>query len=355
MTALDGIRVLDLTRLLPGAVATQLLRDFGAEVIKIEAPVTGDYARSLLTSGGKSPIFEATNRGKKSVVLDLKTPEGVDALLRLAESADVLIEGFRPGVMERLGAGYDALHARNPKLIVASLTGYGQSGPYRGLAGHDINYLSMAGVLDLIGEKDRRPAIPGVQIADLAGGAMQAVIGILLALAARSRTGEGQHVDAGMMDGSAMLLAIPLATGARSKRGDDTLSGRFACYNVYQCRDGRWLSVGALESKFWENLCRELDLPELIGAQFAGEPEQARVKAALESRFGERGAEEWFVLLGDKDCCVTPVRTAAEARADIRPAPGLSATPAVREGLAPALGEHTDAVLNGGGLGIIGG
>jgi len=345
MTALHGIRILDLTRLLPGAVATQLLRDFGAEVIKIEPPGDGDYARTFLTEGGKSPIFEATNRGKKSIVLDLKTAGGLEAMLTLAESADVLIEGFRPGVMDRLGTGYTVLHARNPRLIVASLTGYGQSGPYKDLAGHDINYLSLSGVLDLIGVKDGPPVIPGVQLADLAGGSMQTVIGILLALVARQQTGVGQHVDVGMMDGSAALLAIPLATGARSRRGDDTLSGRYACYHVYRCSDDRWVSVGALESKFWINLCRELDLSHLIADHFAPEPRQAEVKRALAARFLQRPAETWFDLLGSKDCCVTPVRTAAEALKDLRPSPQLSDTPASPGGPAPALGKHTREIL----------
>ena len=222
MTALEGLRVLDLTRLLPGATATQTLRDFGAEVIKVEPP-GGDYARTLLTEGGSSPIFAATNRGKKSIVLDLKDPEGRAALLRLAGSADVLIEGFRPGVMDRLGLSFATLHECNPRLIVASLTGYGQSGEFRDLAGHDLNYLALGGVLDGIGVKDGPPVIPGIQIADLAGGAMQAVIGILLALAARERTGEGQQVDVSMMDGAASLLrwrsppaAAPNAATTRS-------------------------------------------------------------------------------------------------------------------------------------------
>jgi crotonobetainyl-CoA:carnitine CoA-transferase CaiB-like acyl-CoA transferase len=345
MHALEGIRILDLTRLLPGAVATQILRDYGAEVIKIEAPDGGDYARTLLTEGGESPIFASTNRGKKSVVLDLKTSDGRDAFLTLAESADVLIEGFRPGVMARLGLGFDELQRRNSRLIVAALTGYGQHGPYRDLAGHDINYLSLSGVLDLIGPKDGPPVIPGVQIADIAGGAMQAVIGILLALAARERTGEGQFIDIGMLDGAAVLLAIPLGTGADSRRGNDTLSGRYACYNVYRCQDGRWISAGALETKFWTNLCTELGREDLVSDQFANEPRQSEVKRALAECFAKRPAEEWFRALGGKDCCVTPVRTVAEARATIHPAPRLSATPARYDGSAPALGEHTARIL----------
>ena len=344
MQALEGLRVLDLTRLLPGAVATQLLRDFGAEVIKIEAPGSGDYARSLLTTDGDSPIFAATNRGKKSIVLDLKTPDGREALLRLVETADILIEGFRPGVMARLNLGYDELKKRNSRLIVAALTGYGQRGKFRDLAGHDINYLALAGVLDLIGAKDGPPAIPGIQIADLAGGAMQAVIGILLGLMARERTGEGQFVDVSMMDGSASLLTIALATGGKSKRGDDTLTGRYACYNVYRCKDGRWLSVGALETKFWRNLCREIGREDLIGDQFAPPPRQSEIKSVLVESFAKQTAEDWFAMLGPKDCCVAPVRTALEAAGDVQFTPSLSATPAVCDGRPPMLGEHNKEI-----------
>ena len=332
--------MLDLTRLLPGAVATLWLANFGAEVIKIEQPGASDYAPGI-DSGEASPIlkqiFTQTNRGKMSLALDLKDPRGREALLTMAEIADVLIESFRPGVMNRLGCGFDALKERNPQLIYTALTGYGQSGAYSSLAGHDINYLSLAGVLDVIGAKDGPPAIPGVQIADLAGGSMQAVIGILLALAARERTGRGQMVDVSMIDGSAALLAIPLAqlaVGQPPRRGDGLLSGRYACYSLYAARDGRWISIGALESKFWANLCRELGCEGFIADQFAAEPRQAEIKAALSNIFQTRDAEEWFALLGHKDCCLTPVRTVEEAANDpvshareIGAIPRLSDTP----------------------------
>ena len=360
MLPLDGVRVLDLTRLLPGAVATQYLRDFGAEVIKIEQPVTGDYARQFLSVAGKTPVFTATNRGKKSVVLDLTKPHARDVMVRLVERTDVLIDGFRPGVMARLGLSYDRLRSRNPRLIGVAITGYGQSGPYRDLVGHDLNYLSLAGVLDLIGPKDGAPVIPGVQIADLAGGAMQAVVGVLLALAARERTGEGQFVDVSMMNGSAALLVFPLAylhaAGRPSERGNDTLSGRYACYNVYRCSDDRWISVGALESKFWATLCRELGCPELIEDQYAEEPRQSEVKTAIADVFRQRAAEEWFTLLGKKDCCVTPVRTLAEVAHDphfescpIGIIPKLASTPAELHEVSPQLGEHTTEVLSSAG------
>ena len=357
MLPLDGIRVLDLTRLLPGAVATQCLCDFGAEIIKIEPPVTGDYSRLFLSVAGKTPVFTVTNRGKKSVVLDLKNQHARDVMIRLAENADVLIEGFRPGVMARLGLDYDHLKSRNPRLIGVAITGYGQSGPYRDMAGHDLNYLSLAGVLDLIGPKDGPPVIPGVQIADLAGGAMQAVIGVLLALAARERTGKGQFVDVSMMNGSAALLVFPLAylraTGNQPERGNDVLSGRYACYNVYQCSDDRWISVGALESRFWGTLCRELGRPELIKDQFAEEPRQSEVKVAIANAFRQRSAAEWFASLGTKDCCVTPVRTLDEAACDphfeacpIGIIPKMATTPTKLDGVSPRLGEHTIDVLS---------
>jgi crotonobetainyl-CoA:carnitine CoA-transferase CaiB-like acyl-CoA transferase len=249
------------------------------------------------------------------LALDWKTEPGKAELLTLAERADVMMESFRPGVMERFGLGFDeVLQPLNERLIYVSITGYGRDGPYAAMAGHDINYLAMNGVLDLIGAPDGPPVIPGVQLADLAGGSMQAVTGILLALEARHRTGRGQRVTISMTEGSAMLLAIPMAefkaTGRVSKRGAEMLSGRYACYNVYLCRDGRWVAVGALERKFWVNLCRELGCEECVELQFA--EEQSSVKARLSGIFRARAAEEWFELLKDKDCCVTPVRTLAE-------------------------------------------
>jgi crotonobetainyl-CoA:carnitine CoA-transferase CaiB-like acyl-CoA transferase len=209
---LDGITVLDLTRLLPGAVATQWLADFGAEIIKIEQPEIGDYARRSFAGHGENPIFAHTNRGKKSVTIDLKDAAGKEAFLKLASQADVLIEGFRPDVMDRLGLGYEALRDRNPRLIYVALTGYGANGKYAALAGHDINYLALSGVLDLTGPADGPPSLSGIQVADLAGGSMQAVIGILLALEARHSTGRGQRVDVSMFAGSAALLPVPVSS-----------------------------------------------------------------------------------------------------------------------------------------------
>jgi len=291
-----------------------------------------------------------TNRGKKSLTIDLKDPAGRESFLKLADRADVLIEGFRPGVMERLGAGYETLRERNPRLIYAALTGYGGSGKFADLAGHDINYLALSGVLDLMGERDRPPSLPGIQIADLAGGSMQAVIGILLALQARVHTGKGQRVDVSMFAGSAAMMLVPLAAladGHVPERGNEMLCGRYACYHVYAAAGGSNVAVGALEAKFWENLCHQLGCPDLIADQFAPEPRQSELKRALAERFLSATAEQWFEKIGSKDCCVTPVRNVKDARADYPagPIPELSETPGRAEGRAPKLGEHNPELL----------
>lgn len=348
MTALDGITVLDLTRLLPGAVATQWLADFGAQIIKIEQPGAGDYARHSFLDGGENPIFGLVNRGKKSVTIDLKDPQGAQWFLKLAKTADVVIEGFRPDVMDRLGLGYETLRAVNPRLIYVALTGYGPEGKYASLAGHDINYLALSGVLDLIGAAGEPPALAGIQIADLAGGSMQAVIGILLALEARHRTGRGQRVGVSMFDGSAVMMPIPIASlqaGRPVERGSDLLNGGYACYHVYASAEGSYVAVGALEPKFWRNLCRELGCEDLIGEQF--EPDQSKLKARLAEIFVHATAEEWFARLGTKDCCVTPVRRLTDAIQDYpsAPIPQLSETPGVAAQGVPELGEHNAELL----------
>ena len=333
MSVLQGIVVLDLTRLLPGAVATQQLADWGAEVIKIEEPRAGDYAREM-----NPGVFARTNSGKKSVSIDLKHPRGREIFLSLARDADVLIEGNRPGVMARLGLGYEDVHAVNPRLIYVSLTGYGQHGSYAQLAGHDVNYMALGGVLGL-----NLPVIPGVQIADLVGGSLQAVSGILLALLARNQTGEGRYVDVSMYAGVTSLLTIPLAawrsTGREPMPGNEVLSGRYACYNVYQAADTRWLALGALEPKFWAELCRRLGADDLIARQFE-EPQDA-VKERISSIFRTKPASAWFEDLRDSDCCVTLVRTISEVAAEL---PDRTGPPP------PALGEHTRQVLGRSGL-----
>lgn len=332
MTALDGITVLDLTRLLPGAVATQWLADFGARIIKIEQPGAGDYARRNFLDGGENPIFALTNRGKMSITVDLKDAQGAQSFLQLARTADVVIEGFRPDVMDRLGLGYETLRAMNPRLIYVALTGYGPKGKYASLAGHDINYLALSGVLDLIGAGGGPPALAGIQIADLAGGSMQAVIGILLALEARHRTGRGQRVGVSMFAGSAMMMPVPIASlgaGHPVERGRDLLNGGYACYHVYAAAEKSYVAVGALEPKFWRNLCREVGCEDLIGEQFA--PDQSTVITRLAKMFLQATAEEWFTRLGAKDCCVTPVRHLRDAIEDYpaAPIPELSDTPGI--------------------------
>jgi alpha-methylacyl-CoA racemase len=319
--ALEGIRVLDLTRLLPGAVATQWLAESGAEVIKVEQPSIGDYARDSYAA-----LFELTNRGKKSVEIDLKG--GKESFLKLVRSADVLIEGFRPGVMDRLGLGYVNLQQVNSRLIYVALTGYG---PDTLLAGHDVNYLAMSGVLDLIRAQDGTPVIPGVQIADLVGGSMQAVIGILLALQARHRTGLGQRVDVSMTHGLEVLLPVARSEGpgAVGQGPGALLSGKYACYHVYAAAENTFVAVGALEAKFWANLCRELGCLELIELQLAAD--QAAVIAVVAEIFKTATAEVWFERIGAKDCCVTPVRIAAHGAAP--------------PGRAPRLGEHNEEFL----------
>jgi|SRR5271165_43934 len=333
MNALEGTLVLDLTRLLPGAVATKQLAGWGAEVIKIEQPGDGDYARKLAPA-----VFQRTNAGKKSIGLNLKKPRGREILLSLARRADVLVEGFRPGAMARLGLAYEDLRAVNDRLIYASLTGYGQSGPYARMAGHDLNYISLGGVMGL-----NLPVIPGVQIADLVGGSMQTVTGILLAMVERSRTGKGQHVDVSMYAGVVNLLTVPLAMW--HENGDDPvpgslrLNGHYACYNVYECSDARWVSVGALEPKFWSALCCKLGREDLIARQY--EEPQDSLKAAVAAIFHTRPAFDWFADLRDSDACVTPVLKISEVARELAEPP---------QPPPPQLGQHTNELLGAHGL-----
>ncbi len=372
MKPLDGITVLDLTRLLPGAVATMMLGDFGADIIKIEEPGLGDPARQS-RAGIKQPgaYFLATNRNKRSIAINLKQPAGRQIFLELANKADVVVEGFRPGVMDRLGIGYEILKKLNPRLVYCAITGYGQDGPYRGNAGHDINYISIAGLLGVNGMADGPPVIPGVQIADLAGGSMHAVIGVLLALQARERTGEGQMVDVSMMDGSLAMMFVPfaayLANGAQPQRGAQGLSGRYACYQVYQTKDGRFLALGALEPKFWVNACRVLGREDLIERQFV-DNEQPECIRALSDIFQTKTAREWLAAFEGVDTCIALIKDLAEMIDDpqvkhrgliaeiehpesgrikqIAPTVKLSATPGEMRSPPPLLGEHTSQVLN---------
>ncbi len=372
--ALDGIKVLDLTRLLPGAVATMMLGDFGAEVLKIEEPGIGDPMRHSVAGsfekGSPDTYFLATNRNKYSMTLNLKHPRGKTILRRLVEEADVLIEGFRPGVMARLGLAYEDLRDVNPRLIYCALTGYGQEGPYAQRAGHDVNYLATAGVLGLIGQKDGAPVIPGVQLADLAGGSLHAVIGILLALQARTLTGLGQLVDISMLEASLSLMYLPLASylaeGKQPPRGNDSLSGKYACYQVYETSDGRYLALGALEPKFWANACKVLECEEYVERQF-DPAAQVLMLATLRRKFKTRTAEDWLIRFAEVDTCIARVNDIAETIADpqlqarqmfielehaeygavrqLAPTVRLSDTPGEAELPPPTLGEHSDKVL----------
>ncbi|WP_253693610.1 CaiB/BaiF CoA transferase family protein [Weizmannia acidilactici] len=308
---LIDIVVLDLSRLLPGPFCTMILADFGAEVIKIEAPGAGDYARHFEPKlDENSTMFHSLNRNKKSIVLDLKSEEGKKEFLKMAETADVVVESFRPGVMKRLGLDYETLKKANPSLVYCAITGYGQTGPYAQMPGHDINYISYAGLLNLMGEKGGKPVVPAVQIADIGGGAYPAVVGILLALLEREKSGKGQFVDISMMDGvlSFMQATLPnyLMKKIDAKRGKQMLSGALACYGVYETKDGRWLAVGALEPKFWANFCNGIMRPDLIPLQ--NEPiVQEKLKREIETIKLQKSLSEWMEIFKDTEACVTPV------------------------------------------------
>jgi len=313
---LDGIRVLDLTRLLPGPVATLHLADLGAEVIKIEDPQVGDYARTLGTGqGADSAYFRMINRNKQGLRLDLKKPEGVEVFKRLASTADVIVESFRPGVMDKLGVGYAVIAALNPRIAYCSISGYGQDGPYRDLAGHDINYLGYAGVLDQIGCEGGDPAIPNFQIADLLGGALTAAMGILAAVIDAQRTGKGRYIDVSMTDSVLAHTYFAMLrlndSGHSLPRGADLLAGGLPCYGAYRCADGRHMAVGALEGKFWKICCEALGRPEWVRRQW-----DASLRAEVAAVFATRPRDEWATLFAAVDCCVTPILTPEEALAN---------------------------------------
>jgi crotonobetainyl-CoA:carnitine CoA-transferase CaiB-like acyl-CoA transferase len=294
--ALAGIKVLDLSRLLPGPYCSMVLADHGAEVISVED-------RRFLAEG---LFLNNVNRNKRHMTLNLKTKEGLEIFFRLAKEADVVLEGFRPGVVDKLGVGYEAVCKVNPKIIYCSVTGFGQNGPFRERVGHDANYLSFAGVLDLIGEAHRPPSIPGIQIADIAGGGMNAVIGILLALFARQNTGKGQYVDISMTDGVVGMLPVAQffqnLTGKAPARGNALLSHRYACYNTYETADGRYLSIGAVEHRFWKQLCEFLGVSEYSALQY-DETRREEVIDFMRETFKQKTLDEWDRELGDKDIC----------------------------------------------------
>lgn len=373
---LDGIRILDLTRLLPGAYASQMLADFGADVIKIEEPGTGDYGRFLLSQGssGVSMGFLAINRNKRSMTLNLKSAEGRAIFLKLVGTADVVLESFRPGVMERLGLGYEQLKEMHAGLVYCAISGYGQDGPYRLRAGHDLNYAGYAGLLHYNRGAQGEPAMPPTQLGDLAGGSFMAVIGILTALVGRAQTGQGRMVDVSMTEGVMALLPVVAATYLSTSHapapGRGALDGGLPCYNIYETADGKYVTLAALEYKFWHTFCTRTGHLELLPFHFpAGPGEREQALDMLRALFKTRTRDEWMDELADIDACVGPVYTIEEAMRDphaqargvsvtsqspgadeppfhtLPSFPRLSEMDQEQRFAPPGLGEHTSALL----------
>jgi alpha-methylacyl-CoA racemase len=372
--ALEDVKVLDLSRLLPGGFCSLLLADFGAEVLKVEDTGMGDYIRWATphhegaADSAKSALFLALNRGKRSIRLNLKEERGREVLLKLVREHDVLLESFRPGVLDRLGVGYERLREENPGLVYCAITGYGQDGPYTDRSGHDMNYLGLAGLLALTGERGGPPVQAAGQIADIGGGAQMAAFGILAALRERERTGLGQVVDVSMFDGALSWLALVaaryLAENEVPERGTLELAGGLICYRPYACKDG-WVTLGALEPKFWQAWCAGVGREDLVEKQFSAPGSDAH--AEVERIFLERTREEWRQFASSHDCCLEPLLDLDEALdSDLVRAremvvevdqPGtdgvrllgvpvkLSRTPGAPAGPGPGLGEHTHEVL----------
>jgi crotonobetainyl-CoA:carnitine CoA-transferase CaiB-like acyl-CoA transferase len=319
--ALSDVKVLDLSRLLPGGFCSLLLADFGAEVLKVEDTGMGDYVRWAIPKyedaddeTAASAYFLALNRGKRSIRVNLKSEEGREVLLKLVAEYDVVLESFRPGVLDRLGVGYEAMKAANPKIVYCAITGYGQDGPFRDRSGHDMNYLGLIGLLGLTGDKDGPPVQAAGQIADLGGGALMAAFGIMTALRERDRSGEGQFVDISMADGAlswlAMVAAKYFADKVPPQRGELELAGSLVCYRPYPCADG-YVTLGALEPKFWQAWCRGVGREDLIEKQFS--PPGTDTHAEVERIFLERTRAEWQEFASNHDCCLEPVLGLDEA------------------------------------------
>ncbi len=369
MMPLDGIRVLDLTRLAPGPFCTMLLGDLGADVIVVEEP-PGVGRRFDVGMSERAVAFNALGRNKRSIGLNLKDDRAREAFLRLAEKADVVVEGFRPGVVKRLGVDYETVSARNPRAVYCSLSGYGQDGPYAGLVGHDINYISLGGALGLTGWPGQPPAIPFNVIADFAGGGLYAAFAILAAVIAREKTGRGQYVDMAMSDGVISLLTFVAAqyfgSGHAPRQGEELLNGGAPAYSVYQTADGKWLSIGCLEPWFWQELCQALGCEEFVPHQ-NNRDKFPEIFEFLRRKFKERSRDEWFAELRERDICVAPIYGLDEVFSDphvqargmiaevahpefgrIRQAgvaPKFSDTPGSVRKTAARRGEHTDELL----------
>lgn len=356
---LGNIKTLDLSRQLPGPFCSALLADLGADVLAIANP------KDPLGTG--IPFLA---RNKRSMTLNLKHAAGVDILRRLASETDVVLEGYRPGVPARLGIDYETLRVRNPRLIYCSISGYGQDGPYRDRVGHDINYIGYAGVLNFIGAAGGPPVVPGVQIADIAGGGLMAAVGILAAVIAREQTGRGQFVDVSMLDGTvscnAYHVLMYLLTGRLPQRGGEQLTGRYPCYAVYETRDGRHVTVGAFEPHFWATLCRHFGREDFIEPQWDEGAKREEMFAFFRAAFRRKTLTEWMHELADEPICFGPVNTLDETFADpqlrhrqmlvemdgptgrsvvIGTPIKLSETPASLRTPPPVFGAHTDAVL----------
>lgn len=319
---LSHVRVLDLSRQLPGPMATLHLADLGADVIRIES-ASDDQRAHTLGAAAKDGLDATTllsltlSRNKRNMRLDLKQEAGRDIFLRLARKADAVVEGFRPGVVDRLGVGYEAVRQVNPRIVYCSISGYGQTGPNRLRAGHDINYMACAGVSDQIGVAGGPPAIPNLQIGDLLGGCLTPVMGILAALLDAQRSGEGRYIDVSMTDSllahSVVALSTMMAVGRPADRGEDVLSGGLPCYNFYRAADGRYVAVGALERKFWDRLCDALERPDLKPKHLVRGEESRRVREELQAIFGSHTSAHWTDKFEALDCCVTPVWKLDEA------------------------------------------
>lgn len=362
MPPLSGLTVLDFSRLLPGPYATQLLADMGARVIKIETPLLGDYAREVPPEMGGDVMYRMINRGKKSVAVNYRNKEGRAIFLRLAETADVIVESFKPGSVDKWGIGYAAVRERNPRIIYCSISGYGQDGPYRDRPGHDLNYIAIGGLLGLTGEPDAAPSPPGLQAADM-GGATFAVLHILAALLERARTGEGRHLDVALLDPIVHWLMPTVGsqyfgTGAAPRRGRLPLTGGWPCNRVYRTSDDRFLTLGALEPPFWSEFCRIVERPDLLPRAY-----DESALPEVSALFAGRTQDEWLAAFNGVDLPLEPVLSLQEALHDPRVlARGLvdaSTDPPVlrsplpypqAEGDAPELGEHTMEILTAVGF-----
>jgi crotonobetainyl-CoA:carnitine CoA-transferase CaiB-like acyl-CoA transferase len=374
--ALEGLVVLDLTRLLPGAFCSQILADMGAEVVKIETPDGGDYNRSWEPKAKEeSGSFLLLNRNKKSLTLNLKAEAGKAVFRRLAAAADVVLEGYRPGVMERLGLSYETLRQDNPGLVYCAISGFGQDGPMRLSSGHDLNYLAIAGALPLFARPGEGPSVPGLSIADVGGGSLMATTGILAALRSRDATGQGQFVDISMTDGTVAWLALHgadyLFGGIEPRGGERPFIGQAPCYAVYLCADGRHVALGALEAHFWDRFCALADVPADLRTHYPVGEEADRQRAAVARIMLGRSRDEWVALAEAADIPLSPVNSMAEAfrhpqlvhrrmlQEIDHPVEGrvpqlgfpikLSETPCDMRTPPPLLGEHNEAVLAAAG------